>query len=338
MKRLILALFLALPAFSAADFAPHNLTSNTSGNIRFTANSDTAYSGSYAAWRAFDGNNAGFWLASANVGILYLYSPSARYTLASYQIKATTGDFLTRLPKNWTLDASNDGVTWDTLDTRTNISWTDGQLQSFTCAVTGSYYSIFRLNVTAINTGDRVAVAELYLIGDVDSTQSEITVHDMASNSSHTPQVASASTYFASQAAYHAFDGDASSSTGGWIAANTGVDWLRLDLGVGNAARPTNYRILCTQFTGRSPRDWTFQGSNDGATWDTLDTQTGQTGWNINAPRFYPVATANAYRYFRFNMTANNNSGGDAAYSEIDELYILGKSGSRGGSYTAIME
>ena len=81
-----------------------------------------------------------------------------------------------------------------------------------------------------------------------------------------------------------------------------------------------SYEIKAGPTPNRAPRDWTFQGSNDGGAWDVLDTVTGESGWSIDEIRAFTcdVATT-AYQFFRLNITANNGGG---AYTEIQELYL----------------
>lgn len=59
----------------------------------------------------------------------------------------------------------------------------------------------------------------------------------------------------------------------------------------------------------QDPKDWTFEGSVDGATgWTVLDTRTGQTFASSRATRTFRFANTNAYRYYRLNISANNGS------------------------------
>jgi hypothetical protein len=71
-----------------------------------------------------------------------------------------------------------------------------------------------------------------------------------------------------------------------------------------------------------------MQGSNDGTTWSTLDTQTNQTAWAVFESRLFTVTGSAAYRYYRLNITANN---GDATYTEVAELYLYSPPVSGGG-------
>ncbi len=105
----------------------------------------------------------------------------------------------------------------------------------------------------------------------------------------------------------------------GWIGTNGGVDWNKLDIGAGNSKILSDYKI--TGSTGpvtRSPKNWTMEGSNDNSTWDVLDTRTNETSWAPTEQRSYVCSVATtAYRYFRFNVSANN---GDATYTGVENI------------------
>ncbi|MFL6007513.1 MAG: GH92 family glycosyl hydrolase [Gaiellaceae bacterium] len=58
----------------------------------------------------------------------------------------------------------------------------------------------------------------------------------------------------------------------------------------------------------RDPQDWTFQGSSDGQTWTTLDTQTGQSFDSRFQMKQYPVANDQAYLYYRLDITQNHGT------------------------------
>lgn len=53
-----------------------------------------------------------------------------------------------------------------------------------------------------------------------------------------------------------------------------------------------------------SPSDWIFQGSNDGATWTDLDTQTG-ISWFVGERKLFTIPNTTAYLYYRVLMTNN---------------------------------
>ncbi len=60
---------------------------------------------------------------------------------------------------------------------------------------------------------------------------------------------------------------------------------------------------------GRDPQDWTFQGSNDGHTWATLDTQVDQSFSERFQMKQYPVANDQAYLYYKLDITRNHGDG-----------------------------
>lgn len=67
----------------------------------------------------------------------------------------------------------------------------------------------------------------------------------------------------------------------------------------------------------RDPRDWTFEGSNDGSTWTELDTQASQTGWASLESRAFYFDNETAFTHYRFTITANN---GASDYTGVLEL------------------
>jgi predicted alpha-1,2-mannosidase len=66
----------------------------------------------------------------------------------------------------------------------------------------------------------------------------------------------------------------------------------------------------------RDPRDWTLQGSADGQTWSTLDTQTGQAFSARFQTKEYRFSNATPYLYYRFDIT-HNVSGGTIQLAEL---------------------
>jgi hypothetical protein len=54
----------------------------------------------------------------------------------------------------------------------------------------------------------------------------------------------------------------------------------------------------------RDPRNWTLQGSNNGSTWTTLNTQTNQSFSARFQTKSYTFTNSTAYTYYRLNVTA----------------------------------
>jgi len=97
--------------------------------------------------------------------------------------------------------------------------------------------------------------------------------------------------------------------------------WLLYDLGVGSTQIVTRYTVTSSNDKDvRDPKDWQFQGSADGATWTTLDTQSNQAFTARYELKSFNIAAPASYRYYRLNITANN---GDPTYTDLSELALL---------------
>lgn len=101
--------------------------------------------------KANDGLATTKWNITGTTGWLqYKYAVSLR--MKTYTI-TTANDAPNRDPKTWTLQGSNNGSTWTTIDTQTNIAWTDRyETQTFTITTPGFYF-YYKLDITA-NWGD----------------------------------------------------------------------------------------------------------------------------------------------------------------------------------------
>lgn len=133
----------------------------------------------------------------------------------------------------------------------------------------------------------------------------------MSGDSTPSPTVVSASgIYSAGYEAYKAFD---TSDTSYWVADTNNSAWLRYDSGSGNTLTVAGYRIYINASLGpaNAPKDFTFQGSSNGSSWTTLDTQTGVT-YTMGTEKSFSISSS-TYRYFRINITAvgtlNNQPG-----------------------------
>lgn len=62
------------------------------------------------------------------------------------------------------------------------------------------------------------------------------------------------------------------------------------------------YIMRISKFNNRYAKDWTLQGSDDGKTWDDLDTQNGQNLSDLEEHK-YPLTLRKAYKYYRLNMS-----------------------------------
>lgn len=119
----------------------------------------------------------------------------------------------------------------------------------------------------------------------------------MTSNSTPSPQVASASSENTNYEAFRAFDhsdftrwrstkfdvsesssSSSHSSPAGSISSSTMEyfegEWLKIDFGVGNQKTVRHYKLTLPE-TDNAPIHWSFEGSNNDTNWTILDIQTG---------------------------------------------------------------
>lgn len=309
----------------STEWAPHNCTSRSS-HLPFEILASSRFSGSFDDFKAFDGliANANTWISAAAPPqwLQIKIATGDKRILSSYAVQVNNYPSPTRAPKDWTMEGSNDGSTWDTLDTVTNeTGWGSGEMRNFTCDVATTAYCYFRLNISANNGDGLVQVAELYLYSDVVSWPTEFGPHNMTAETSPSPLVAAESSYFSTLRAWQAFDGGLTYPNQHWLGQGAGVDWMSIDLGAGNGKPLFAYTVRLTDsgFALRAPKNWTFEGSNNGSSWTTLDTRTNQTGWYSQEARSFYVGGSTGYRYFRLNITANN---GDGTYTEVGEICL----------------
>jgi hypothetical protein len=95
--------------------------------------------------------------------------------------------------------------------------------------------------------------------------------------------------------------------------------WLQYD--IGHTEIVQRYTVIsANDLVPRDPKDWQFQGSNDGVTWTTLDTQSNQMFAGRFELKSYTVARPASYRYYRLNITANN---GDSTFTDLSEIGLF---------------
>jgi hypothetical protein len=135
-----------------------------------------------------------------------------------------------------------------------------------------------------------------------------------------------------SYAAYKAVDGvdaDPSNNANSWagnILAPSGtgqtIGWYQVDLGQQTTLYQYDLKAIVANQVGREAKDWTFEGSDDGANWTTLDTVAGESNWGSSEVRSFELDEPATFQYFRFNITANN---GDATWVGFDgfQMYTM---------------
>ena len=85
--------------------------------------------------------------------------------------------------------------------------------------------------------------------------------------------------------------------------------WVQYQFSGGNKYAVIKYSLTsANDVEERDPYNWTLQGSNDGTTWTTIDTRTGEDFPNRWQRREFSVTNNTAYEYYRLNMTNNSTA------------------------------
>jgi hypothetical protein len=112
-----------------------------------------------------------------------------------------------------------------------------------------------------------------------------------------------------------------------WMSAATAYGWLSYQFSSPVIIRKYTISNLSSVESGayatRSPKDWTFEGSSDGVSWNILDSQQNQTGWTSAQKRAFTINKPNSYAYYRLNITANNGE----TYIAISEVEMMETAG-----------
>jgi hypothetical protein len=268
----------------------------------------STFSGAVAS-RAQDGNNSTEWMSNGVVACQLNVFYGVPKTVAAYRIRAHTQ--VNRAPYSWTFQGSDDGATWTTLDTQTAVAaWTSGEQRVFTLASPGTY-SQFRFNSSAkFPAGDNyISMAEFWPQAVTPGT----TPVDISGGT------LSASSTFGTAAASRAQDGSLGSE---WMANNVIPCWLKVVYGASKTV--VAYRISACDFSSqwnRSPGTWTLDGSNDGSSWTTLDSQTSAVAWTSGATRGFVLSSPATYTQFRLNVTAKQTGAADN-YINLSEFWV----------------
>jgi hypothetical protein len=99
---------------------------------------------------------------------------------------------------------------------------------------------------------------------------------------------------------------------------------LTVDFGAGNgfAAAQYSFRAPFTGNTAWAPKSWIFQGSNDGVTWVTLDSQTNVPAFASLETRTYAFTPGAAYQRYRIQASKNQADDGVNFYIGFGGLSI----------------
>ncbi len=240
----------------------------------------------------------------------------------------SANDDFGRDPEDFNLQGSNDGSSWVTLSSWTGITWEQRlQRKEFTFS-NASSFRFFRLNITKNDEGvDMTQLAEIELIGTENLTVD------------HTDPVGSGIVTF--RAEIHSGESAAKAFDNLYNSGTQNVNWSKwLDNGgVPSSGNPSWIQIELPQTVvvnelaivsanddfGRDPENFNLQGSNDGSNWSNLGSWSGVNWVNRFERRVFTFSNSNAFRFYRLNITKNDE---DANMTQLCEIELIGPASS----------
>lgn len=251
-----------------------------------TPSASTEYSGSYTAAKAFDSSTSTNWSTTAGttVGSWLKYDFGSAVTVLQIAITTPTSGPSTA-PKTWDVQYSDDNSSWTTAWSVTNqTGWRTAQTRVFTdpaAAPGGGAHYHWRLLFTAIgSTSGYYEFAEVEMrstAGGSDRTGSGLGF------------AVSSTDFDATLVAANAFDNNTATS---WCTATSFQSgaWLQYVFNTAPAIAAVTLRAdTSPQY---APGGFDIQYSDDGVSWTTAWSVTGQTGWTSGQTRTFTNGTA----------------------------------------------
>ncbi len=227
---------------------------------------------------------------------------------------------------NFTIEISNDGSNWSTVKTLFAVSdWVTGvekiiELDRF---VTCTFLRIHGTGFNPDNTTNRYQVKQIQIYLKDDFASSKLIPITMTSDTTPSPFVASASSFYSGRNPFRAFNGTLNSTLEtGWQQNNAGDTdpWIAIDLG--SPIIVNKYAMYSNDSdASRTPISWELQGSNGNDEWETLDIREVSEPWDTSSVKYFVFYNNTAYRYLRlFHLVSNYPN-----YTNISELQFYSK-------------
>ena len=214
------------------------------------------------------------------------------WVVSGYVLQAANADVAGRMPGSWRFEGSDDATHWSVLHSQADIpAWQAGESRSYPLAAAG-HYRYYRLFVTDGTDLPGVGLSAMKLIVEADSLYSPRwrRLFDLTFTNA---------------------EGDKAKLSDPFWETAAAPAWIQTDLGEGNAEAAAAYSLRTgphgPDATGRMPKEWQLLGSNDGHTWDVVDTRTDEVDWQLDERRIYPISKPGRYRYYRLHIGSSND-------------------------------
>lgn len=255
--------------------------------------------------------NTEYRLDAAALPVWVQYKSTVPVQLRAYSI--TVGADNTKYPKSWALQGSNDGQQWTDIHTRANTAFVSkGERRTYGLSSTLKY-TYFRIHITKLSDDEatEVKIGEWELHGTGIST-TDITSGDGMLDAEYQG-------ISAGEGAGKLIDNSENTK---YCTRFYGSAWVNFQ-----SARPaevTLYSITAADDQdARDPRSWTLEASNDGESWELVDSRSNQVFPYRHVTQYYACAQpAKPFTHFRLNITENNGAEGLLQLAEWQLLEI----------------
>ena len=254
-----------------------------------------------------------------------IYDFKAATCISGYRICFQSSSSSDRAPKAWVFEGSDDKSAWTVLDERTDeTGWKNPESRSFAFD-NDAGYRYYRLRITSSVSGQYVELYQLEFFGNPSAARDLTTDDAMRAFSSTTLQDGTAATLFDNRFTFSSHR--ILVNGGNYFPARFGYDF-------GKPTSVSAYRIYYhstysddPSYGGavRSPRAWTFEGTDDtnANNWTVLDRRD-NTGnamkWKNPDVRTFDVPTPGSFRYYRLNIEGSVST----SVLELYQLEFLG--------------
>lgn len=234
--------------------------------------SDSDLSSDYAKANAFDGDPNSAWASNTSPPTAWIgWHFDVATVVTEIKLTARPGGNSAQMPTKLIVEYSDDGATWHTAcESDPALSWHTSEVRCFYTAV--PLCRLFRLRSTAASHGGDgfMSINELIMKSAAGGKQLCIAGSDYALsiNSFQTPEV--------EYQKFCAFDGDINSDNT-YTSSNTTAVGAFIGYVLPAGSEVVEYTIWPrVSFASQCPTNWVFEYSdNGGATYTTIDTQTG---------------------------------------------------------------
>ncbi|MFI5136709.1 MAG: discoidin domain-containing protein [Sphingobacteriales bacterium] len=164
MKKVIIRSIVTCLFITVGTLSSHAQKVITAEKGKLTIQYESPKEGEMSA-NIIDGNTATKYYNPNATAIWIQFEPKVKSVANQYSI-SSANDMPDRDPKDWTLQGSDDGKTWTTLDTRKNEVFTDRfqtKIFKFSNKVAYSYY---RLDIQNVVNGNELQLSEWALLKD----------------------------------------------------------------------------------------------------------------------------------------------------------------------------